>query len=414
MDVNKCRIDDSTEYWDFRLVGVSFRSSDGKSRQSALRRAAKKQDDFENPGFVFVDLERYEYEGAPAYHVYFDDREVGSVPAALAAEIAAMEDDGYVVSGERCEIYGGPTDYCEDRSYGARVYISLERPSAGTSSAPAQDVSPPSPSTEPSNLGNHEPRRQKFRPSLIVAALLILFFIGKGIHSAIELYWSTKDGTILNANTDEGRRIAQQFPAHSDTNDSAPASAAPKEPSAERERVIPDDIPAPVSYSGYGDDVLSIDTPDYPFAFYITGNRDCRHFSVTTYSSSGAYGELLVNTTEKYSGFTIDPSFDVSTIEVAANGSWEIQIRSIYDTGSIAEGVHFSSADDAVLFVRSCGSTAYISGNGGADYFGVWTYGLTSDELLVNTTDVYSGTVMLKGDPIVLVIKAVGAWEVDF
>ena len=119
MYVNKCRIDDSTEYWDFRLAGVSFRSSDGKSRQAALRRAAKKQDDFENPGFVFVGLARYEYEGAPAYHVYFDNREVGSVPAALAAEIASMEDDGYVVSGERCEIYGGPTDYCEDRSYGA-------------------------------------------------------------------------------------------------------------------------------------------------------------------------------------------------------------------------------------------------------------------------------------------------------
>lgn len=153
MDVNKCRIDDSTEYWDFRLVGVSFRSSDGKSRQAALRRAAKKQDDFENPGFVFVDLARYEYEGAPAYHVYFDDCEVGNVPAALAAEIASMEDDGYVVSGERCEIYGGPTDYCEDRNYGARVYISLERRSPksvpDSSVVPARSDIPSAPSAQP-------------------------------------------------------------------------------------------------------------------------------------------------------------------------------------------------------------------------------------------------------------------------
>lgn len=128
MYISKKQLNAWTEIWDFTLAGSSFKATDGTRRQTSLRRAAKKQNDFERFETVTVDLERYEYEGAPAYMVYFDDREVGNVPAEIAAELAKMEDAGYIISGDSCEIYGGPDEDDPDKKYGARIFVQLRRP----------------------------------------------------------------------------------------------------------------------------------------------------------------------------------------------------------------------------------------------------------------------------------------------
>lgn len=127
MYISKKQLNAWTEIWDFTLAGSSFKATDGTRRQTSLRRAAKKQNDFERFETVTVDLERYEYEGAPAYMVYFDDREVGNVPAEIAAELAKMEDAGYIISGDSCEIYGGPDEDDPDKKYGARIFVKLRR-----------------------------------------------------------------------------------------------------------------------------------------------------------------------------------------------------------------------------------------------------------------------------------------------
>lgn len=124
MNIGKRRVNAWTEVWDFQLAGSSYKAPDGSSRQSSLRRAAEKQEDLEA---VVVELERYEYDGAPAYHVYFDDCDVGSVPATVAQELAQMEAAGYSVSGDDCEVYGGPEDDFPDKKYGARIYVRLRR-----------------------------------------------------------------------------------------------------------------------------------------------------------------------------------------------------------------------------------------------------------------------------------------------
>ena len=212
--------------------------------------------------------------------------------------------------------------------------------------------------------------------------------------------------TILNANEPDGQRVLEKQESTAKAQDTKP-----KETVAPKEIEIPAEYPDPVRFTGSGDDVLSINCPDYPFAFYITGNSDSRHFSVITYDSDGNYGELLVNTSEPYSGFTFDPSQDVAKIEVSATGSWEIQLRSIYDVGSIAAGSSFNGVGDTVLLIRNCGDTARINGNAGGNHFAVWAYGADND-LLVNTTDVYNGTVMMPYNPVLLVVTAVGEWSV--
>lgn len=127
MYIKKSHPNPWTEIWTIHLVGSSYRASDGTSRQSALRRAAKIQNDYDTLDTVSVDLARYEYEGDPAYHVYFDDREVGNIPADIAAELAKMEDSGYSVLGESCDIFGGPTDYDPGHKYGAEFTIIVRR-----------------------------------------------------------------------------------------------------------------------------------------------------------------------------------------------------------------------------------------------------------------------------------------------
>ena len=85
---------------------------------------------------------------------------------------------------------------------------------------------------------------------------------------------------------------------------------------------------------------------------------------------------------------------------------------SIYDTGSISADSNYSGYGDAVLLIKSHGTTAHITGNSSEHHFAVWTYGVNND-LLVNTTESYDGTVMISGSPVLLVVKAVGEWTIQ-
>lgn len=204
-----------TEIWDFQLVGSSFQATDGTSRQASLRRAAKKQDDLCSCDTVSVDLERYEYDGNPAYRVYFDEREVGNVPADVAAELAKMEDAGYAVFGDSCEVYGGPEDDDPDKKYGARLYVKLRRkptdaeqqqeliklarkaprqsaPAASSEPSPAfvvsesgfpRAVDPSAPVSVSQRMMSHEEYEEAVRaPRMVRKIVLVLLAIGAAVY----------------------------------------------------------------------------------------------------------------------------------------------------------------------------------------------------------------------------------------
>lgn len=150
IQVDKSVSRDGAERWSFPLVGSSFRASDGKSRQAALRKAYKKQESFWDDDTadcsVDVYLERYIYDSKPAYRVYFDDREVGNVPASVASELANLEDSGYSVWGDDCEIYGGPTPDFPDKHYGARLYVNVrKRPLRQVADSASATITSPDP-----------------------------------------------------------------------------------------------------------------------------------------------------------------------------------------------------------------------------------------------------------------------------
>ncbi|MDO4816309.1 MAG: hypothetical protein Q4A83_06895 [Bacillota bacterium] len=88
---------------------------------------------------------------------------------------------------------------------------------------------------------------------------------------------------------------------------------------------IPTPPPTPTVFSGYGDDVITIDDID-GYVFHITGNSASKYFSVTAYDRQGNYVELLVSTTDEYDGVVIDPSFSAYTFEIKSTCEWSIEL----------------------------------------------------------------------------------------
>ena len=173
-------------------------------------------------------------------------------------------------------------------------------------------------------------------------------------------------------------------------------------------------IPDPVVYSGTGDDVVQITPPEGKYVFRITGNQEGRHFSVKAYDSMAEYIDLLVNTTSQYSGVTYDPTQSTAMLEVSATGDWTIEVVSIYTMDALISGNSISGEGDAVLQVFAPVLTADIQGNDASAHFSVKSYDMDGGylDLLVNTTDPYSGTVMMGLDVSTLVISAGGPWTI--
>lgn len=213
-------------------------------------------------------------------------------------------------------------------------------------------------------------------------------------------------GDSTKNNVDQSTTVEEMEPNEDQVQTQEPTS----EPTSSDQFEIPDSI----TYSGSGDDVITIDQLEGVFVFHIVGNQEERHFSVKGYDSSGESTELLVNTTSAYEGTTIDPSQKTVMLEIKATGDWSIDVKSIFEMGTISSGETVSGSGDSVILVSSYGSTANISGNTSERHFSVKSYGSESDKLLVNTTEVYEGTVMLIGKPIILEVNAVGEWSISF
>lgn len=189
-------------------------------------------------------------------------------------------------------------------------------------------------------------------------------------------------------------------------------------PSAVSQSNSPSPTPAPVvisdpvKYSGSGDDVITIDPLPEGYVFDITGNSAGRHFAVTAYDAEGNQLDLLVNTTEPYSGITADRYQNAATLEIKAHGDWVVEMRSIYTVPVMFSGETYSGSGDFILVAVNPGSTATITGNPDARHFAVIGVGRGVYDLLVNTTEAYSGTVKLSPNTAGFIVTAVGDWTI--
>lgn len=179
---------------------------------------------------------------------------------------------------------------------------------------------------------------------------------------------------------------------------------------------LPATVPDAIVYDGSGDSVIKIEVPDDEFVLYVSGNAQSRHFAVKGYDASGKMTELFVNTTEPYEGITFDSDYETTTLEISAVGEWHIEVRSLWSCDIIDDYTAYSGSGDSVVLLNVDATTAIIEGNSASRHFAVKSYGdsksLLNQNLMVNTTEPYSGTVMMKYDPYLLVITAVGEWSI--
>ena len=182
--------------------------------------------------------------------------------------------------------------------------------------------------------------------------------------------------------------------------------------SAFAELNYPEKVPDAIVYDGSGDSVLKIDHPDGVYIFYVKGNSESKHFAVKGYDSKGNRTELFVNTTEPYEGVTIDPDQETVSLEISSKGNWHIEVRSIWTCDVITEaGIPYKGTGDSIVLIDTAATMATIEGNAAEKHFAMKSYG-DRKNLMVNTTDAYSGTVMLKYNPSILEVNAVGGWSI--
>ena len=177
---------------------------------------------------------------------------------------------------------------------------------------------------------------------------------------------------------------------------------------------------AHATYSGSGDDVVEISKPKkgVPALLVISGNRDSSHFAVIARDASGNRVGALVNTTDPYKGIVpvdLPPRTETKLLEIKASGSWRIKLYSIGAAQRVKVPGTFEGEDDNVLWVEGNPSRAKINGNSASSHFAVIAYDKHGNRLgaQVNTTDPYSGTVIIPSKTLLLQVTAVGDWSVE-
>jgi hypothetical protein len=173
-------------------------------------------------------------------------------------------------------------------------------------------------------------------------------------------------------------------------------------------------------YSGSGDDIVILEKPDegLPALLVVSGNSQSRHFSITSYSSSRERIDLLINSTEPYSGIVavdLPVGTETGILEITATGSWSIDVYHIGAAPKISVENPKSDSGDNVLWIEGDASIATITGNSSERHFSIKSYNGNGNysDLLVNTTDRYSGKVLLPKHTLLLQISAVGSWSIE-
>lgn len=174
---------------------------------------------------------------------------------------------------------------------------------------------------------------------------------------------------------------------------------------------------APIVLSGSGDAVVDANLPgNFVGIVHITGNAGGQYFGVKNLDINNNQIDLLVNTTDPYDGVRplnfIDGE-ETFRFEVTASGEWTIEILPLSSLERLNVPGTLSGTGDYVFAVSGDDpDTAIITGNANNAYFGVFAYSATRD-LLVNTTDAYSGTVLVDPGTIVIEVIAEGEWTIE-
>lgn len=197
-----------------------------------------------------------------------------------------------------------------------------------------------------------------------------------------------------------------------------PPTATPEPPTATPEPTATPDLSfEPIELSGSGDSVVNVEKPQVPAIIEISGNDESRFFSVESVNAEGETLNLLVNATELYHGIRpldFGRSAHTTRLQVSAPGGWSAVIRPLSAAKHLTvPGSISGTGDDVIVLEGATPDLATISGNQAERYFGVTGYGDSFPDLIVNTTNPYSGQSIVESSVVVLEVQAVGDWSIE-
>jgi hypothetical protein len=165
-----------------------------------------------------------------------------------------------------------------------------------------------------------------------------------------------------------------------------------------------------VTESGSGDSVITIPAAQGVISASHSGSSN---FILTVLDEGNVMSELPVNTIGSYEGTTAygitGLGGESTTLEITADGDWEITIASVVDAPELA----FPQETGGDGVYRYTGETAtwQLSHDGDANV--IVTYvsdGLLGWNLLVNEIGAYEGTVPVTAGPALVIVSANGDW----
>lgn len=112
------------EYFSFRVAGVTFKNTDGKNRQTYLRKIKFRDPPFDKK--LVVSMTEGEYKGSPTLSVTVNDCQVGFVPQELVQKLLDSWDRIDKITAFQV-IGGGNDDDGYALNYGAEVYLRFHR-----------------------------------------------------------------------------------------------------------------------------------------------------------------------------------------------------------------------------------------------------------------------------------------------
>jgi hypothetical protein len=160
---------------------------------------------------------------------------------------------------------------------------------------------------------------------------------------------------------------------------------------------------------------VDIDKWPGPALAHIT-YAGARNFVVWNYDPTGEQIDLLVNTIGPYDGVRpIDfvEGENTARFQVESSAEWTIEVLPITEVRREQVPGTFSGVGDNVVFIDG-GTPDLLKANASTAHsnFVVWAYGNDRD-LLVNEIAPYTGTVVIRSAPFLLVIEAEGAWTLE-
>jgi hypothetical protein len=199
------------------------------------------------------------------------------------------------------------------------------------------------------------------------------------------------------------------------TASAAAAASTPTLPPTEAPLPTPTEQREPIVLTGSGDSIKYPQKWIGPALVRINHSGD-GPFLVWTQDQNAERVDLLAKSPGPYQGASlIDFTGAQRTLrfEVRAAGTWQIQVLPL----SLARhenvpGLFQGTGDEAVVLQGAPPDLMTVDASSATGELSIWSYGRTED-LLVNTTAPYMGTVAIPKDAAGLGVKASGPWSIE-